>query len=303
MAWLSTLYHRVNYLIYFLSRYHFSPEFKTLRKLKIHNNEETLQYILQHRVSVSRYGDGEFSLLAGHSTGFQKENRQIAEKLREILVSSEPNHIVCVPYPFKSFKGLKYNTFEYWSSYLLGHFATDIKPFIDERKDYYDTQITRFYIDYRSDRNARRVVPLLKQLWDGKKLVIVEGELSRLGVGNDLFANAASIERVICPSTNAFDVYDDIISTVKAKVPKDALILIALGMTATCLAYDLSKNGYWALDVGHVDVEYEWFRMKARKRVALPNKYVAETKERFVSDGSVDSAYQSQIIAKVVSHA
>lgn len=31
------------------------------------------------------------------------------------------------------------------------------------------------------------------------------------------------------------------------------LILIALGMTATVLAYDLSKAGFWAIDIGHID--------------------------------------------------
>ena len=298
--WLIKIYHRLNYSLYFLHRYYSVPDFKILRSLKIHTNEETLKYILENKVSVSRYGDGEFSLLSGHSTGFQQENQKMADKLKEILLSSSSKHIVCLPYPFKSFKGLKYASYEYWSSYLLRRFSTDIKPFVNPDKDYYDSQITRFYIDYQSDENAKRVVPLLKQLWEGRKLVIVEGELSRLGVGNNLFANAQSIQRIICPSKNAFNVYDTIIETIKKKVDKDSLILIALGMTATCLAYDLSNIGYWAIDVGHVDVEYEWFQMKAKTRVALPNKYVAETKEQFISDGTIDKTYQSQIIAKVM---
>ena len=38
-------------------------------------------------------------------------------------------------------------------------------------------------------------------------------------------------------------------------------VLIALGQTATVLAYDLSEAGLQAIDPGHVDVEYEWYRM------------------------------------------
>ena len=35
--------------------------------------------------------------------------------------------------------------------------------------------------------------------------------------------------------------------------------MIALGPTATVLAYDLAARGFWALDIGHIDLEYEWF--------------------------------------------
>ena len=42
--------------------------------------------------------------------------------------------------------------------------------------------------------------------------------------------------------------------------------LLPLGPAATVLAYDLFKAGYQAIDVGHVDVEYEWWRMGAHKK-------------------------------------
>lgn len=42
--------------------------------------------------------------------------------------------------------------------------------------------------------------------------------------------------------------------------------MISLGPTATVLAYDLFKAGYQAIDFGHVDVEYEWWRMGAHKK-------------------------------------
>jgi hypothetical protein len=37
----------------------------------------------------------------------------------------------------------------------------------------------------------------------------------------------------------------------------DKLILIALGPTATVLAYDLAKKGYQAIDIGHLPSCYE----------------------------------------------
>lgn len=296
-----TFIQKFNYIVYFGYHYLFDCKFRKLRRLHIKDNICTLEYILRNQVSVSRFGDGELKLISGKDTDFQKVNPEMLQKLKEVIHSNANNHIVCLPHPWKSLFTLdfKYSVFEYWSSYLNLNLETEIFPFVDFDRQYYDTNFTRFYIDYRNDKNARRVIPLLKQIWKDKRICIIEGEYSRLGVGNDLFDNAACVERIICPSTNAFSVYDRIISIAKEQ-PKDTLLLIALGMTATCLSYDLSLCGYWAIDIGHVDVEYEWFKMKAKGRVPIKNKYVAESKERYITDSRVDKLYESQIIAKIL---
>ena len=69
---------------------------------------------------------------------------------------------------------------------------------------------------------------------------------------NDLFDNARSIRRILCPPRDAFERLEDI-KQEACKVEKEALFLIALGPAATVLAYDLFKAGYQAIDVGHVD--------------------------------------------------
>lgn len=292
--------HTINYILYISFCCCFSKKFIILRKLQIRNPEDTVQYIIDHRLSVSRFGDGEFGLMAGDDTNFQKFNKIISEKLKEILVSQMVNHIVCIPYPWKAFWILKYQAFEYWSSYLNNNLERRILPFLNTKKVYYDASFTRFYIDYKSDKNAKRMVPLIKQIWENRDVCIIEGEFTRLGIGNDLLANAKSVYRILAPSTNAFDKYDVLKETVKIYSTKSDLILIALGMTATCLAYDLAKEGYQAIDIGHVDVEYEWFRMKAKGRVPVNNKYVAESKERLIGDGNIDSLYFSQIRVRVL---
>ena len=50
-----------------------------------------------------------------------------------------------------------------------------------------------------------------------------------------------------------------LIFIIKQKLSKNKLILIALGPTATVLSYDLYKLGYHVIDIGHADIEYEWF--------------------------------------------
>ena len=63
---------------------------------------------------------------------------------------------------------------------------------------------------------------------------------SRLGVGNDLFENTLEIKRIICPSKNAFQHYDEIIASAKL-YNQEYLVLITLGQTATILAFNLDK--------------------------------------------------------------
>ena len=96
-----------------------------------------------------------------------------------------------------------------------------------------------------------------------------------MGIGNDLLDKAKSIKRILCPAENAFDKYEEILNNC-LKFQKDCLILIALGPTATVLAYDLGNKGYHALDIGHIDIEYEWYLKRAQRKIKIENKYVNE---------------------------
>jgi len=130
--------------------------------------------------------------------------------------------------------------------------------------------------------------------------LIVEGEFSRLGVGNNLFDNAASIERIICPAEHAFRIYSVILETIK-KLGKDKLIIIALGPTATILAYDLAREDYWALDLGHIDIEYMWSLMSAQEKSPIKGRIVYEVKEQesFDIDDKSKKKYEQSIIMKI----
>jgi len=134
---------------------------------------------------------------------------------------------------------------------------------------------------------------------NNKDIVIIEGEQSRLGIGNDLFDNSRSIQRIICPSENAFELYDEIFNEA-LKIDKNKLILIALGPTATVLAYDLYKYGYQAIDIGHVDIEYEWYLRNATNKIKIENKYVNEAHNGNINIIDItDEKYSKQIIVTI----
>ena len=132
-----------------------------------------------------------------------------------------------------------------------------------------------------------------------RDVLIIEGEKTRVGIGNDLLNNTNSIKRIICPAINAFNVYDKILASA-LQFNKNILILIALGPTATVLAYDLYKSNYQVIDLGHVDIEYELFLRKANHSIKIPTKYVSEAIGGTENISNItDINYYKQIVCKI----
>lgn len=77
------------------------------------------------------------------------------------------------------------------------------------------------------------------------------------------------------------------------------LVLLALGPTATVLACDLSKEGIQALDIGHVDIEYEWFQRGVKEITVVPGKWTNETAEGKSYSVCVDPNYIKQIACRI----
>lgn len=258
--------------------------------------EETLKKIIEDHCSVSRYGDGELNIMIGKDIDFQNYVPMLADKMKTILKNDDEKYLVCLPDTLIKNNNCDKYTREWWARFMRAH-RKDWGKLLKPGKVYYNTCITRFYMRYVDKSRTEVYVQLLKKIWDNRKIIMVEGEMSRLGVGNDLFDNATSIRRILCPAENAFEHYDEIIRLVEQYAEKDEIILIALGPTATVLAYDLYKLGYQAIDIGHVDIEYEWYRMGAVTKVAVKNKYTNEALDGKSVGEYIDKKYEDEIIA------
>ncbi len=259
--------------------------------------EETIQKIVREGCSVSRFGDGEILLTNNKAIGFQKADSKLGERLKEVLQSNADGHIVCLSDTFTDIYRYNRKARRFWRThfFIYGHIWDNL---LISNKQYYNTFVTRPYMDFAQKTQCGKWFHDMQAIWQDRNIIFIEGEKSRLGVGNDLFHNAKSIKRILCPPTSAFDKYDSIVNEA-IKQNKDVLFLIALGPTATVLAYDLHKKGYQAIDIGHVDIEYEWWRMNAKRKVKIQNKYVNEA----VGGNIVSVAgeeYESQIIAKIL---
>lgn len=275
---------------------------KQFERINILNSIDSIKYIIEHKCSVSRFGDGEFiMLLGGGYDDYQGADQKLAKRLKEVLVSTDaPNHIVGLPMPLKHTIGLRPSSRDFWDYFTLRK-GVSLLPYLSTTRLYIDTQLSRFYIMYTDKSHCENQLNLLKAIWDNKDVVIIEGTKSRTGIGNDMYDNVKSLSRILGPATDAFSMYDEMLEAIVKHVSKDNLILLSYGPTATILAYDLAKLGYWAIDIGHLDIEYEWFKMGAIDKVVINGKFTNEAKGGRLVKSNEDKEYLQQIIFDITS--
>lgn len=268
------------------------------RQISVLSIDQSLDYLLEKGASVVRFGDGEMDLVAGRSIVYQDFDPELSARLREIMSMESDEHLmICLPDVFTGLERYSIDAQNFWSLNHLPHFLEKYKN-ICRAPWYGSTFISRPYIDLEDKTPSAGYFAKLKQLWQDKDLLIVEGETSRSGVGNDLFDGARSIKRIICPSRNAYSKLEAIKQAVREHAD-NRLILTMLGPTAKVLVYDLVQEGYRALDIGHIDSEYEWFQMGATHKVKLSHKHTAEHNFDQDIEFRDDQAYDSQIVANL----
>ena len=257
--------------------------------------DETLDYILEHQSSIARFGDGEAAIMLGQSINYQHYDPQLAEELKFIFKQQSNSQLVIgLQEGIKNRFNFVPEALAFWRQYL-----EDYEEFYLEychNPWYGSTFISRPYIDFLDKSKSKSQFEKLKTIWEGRDILIVEGYTSRSGVGNDLFDGAKSIKRIICPSRNAYSKKAEIIEEI-LKYSEGRLILLMLGPTAKVLAYQLASKGLQAIDIGHIDSEYEWMQMGAEKKVLLRNKHTAEFNLDTEIELANDDEYLSQIVA------
>jgi len=266
-------------------------------KVKIKSLNETIDDILIHKKSLSRFGDGELrSMLNKSNDVYQPRSPELSKRLKEVLSSDLDNLIIGLPGPLCSVKIEILDSKHFWIRFI-NLYGNLLSEYLDPKRVYGNQGISRFYLGLKDKRLSVQILEKLKKIWDEKETLIIEGEFSRMGVGNDLFENAAGLSRLLCPAENAFAKYDEILDASK-KYGKDKLILIALGPAATILSYDLARSGYWAIDIGHIDVEYMWMLSKTQTKIPIKGRYVVEVKgER---DFEIPEAYRESYYNSIV---
>ena len=279
---------------YITDRNYFSPN------LKIMNSEQTIEWVLNGK-SISRFGDGELSLiLCDEAIGFQKKSDSLSKALERVLRKPDKNNLVCIPRTFIDRRDMVFRAEQFWLWYLY-MYKEKVLKILNSDYEYGDSLVTRFYLDYKNKAKTTERIKKLRKIWDKKRILIIEGKKTRLGVTNDLLDNAKQINRLLVPNKNAFDKYDAILEKALKIARKYDILLLSIGPTATVLVDDLSRSGVQAVDIGHIDAEYEWYRNKAKKKVAIRGKEIIETKKEGVGGltKKEEKAYKESVVGVI----
>ena len=294
--------------IYYYSIARIYPEYMRRKKdkensisVEFYDNEKTVELIVNEGKSLGRFGDGEFMWMTGEKiSSFQDYSPELARDLISAFRSKNKNLLIGIPAGI--FDSSRCNLYAkmHWEI-IKSSFLPRLSKFFDEKRVYCDASITRPYIDYKDREYSKKGFALLKKIWDKRDVVSVEGEKTKLGMGNDLFENVESHRRIICPSENAYSKIEEIKQSIRKNVQKDELLLGALGPTASILAAQLCEEGYQFVDIGHTDIEYMWYLNHSILREPIDGKYVNESGIKICSDlYEKDEKYQKSIIDRII---
>lgn len=263
--------------------------------------DETLNDLLSGNRSLCRFGDGEFASISGKlrakfTTVFYPE---LSSRLTEVLNSNDDNIMIAIADNYGDLSDYSPQSRREIRNYMTPEVRLEHSALLQKDTIYYNAYITRPYMFLYENRDKMQDYwNRIKSLWKGRDIIIIEGANTGMGVGNDLLNNAKSIKRIIAPSVDAFGSYNDILNRALEQ-PGDALYLVALGPVATVLAYDLARSGRRAIDIGHLDIEYEWMKRDSYRAV-IPNKYVNEADNGSTPEPITDPLYKDQIICKIL---
>lgn len=229
--------------------------------VKVYTIGETIEELIRTDKSLVRFGDGEITMIRGRSLSFQQVEPEIREGLKRLLSYQHENLLVAIPEIFGDLSIYRKESRQFWKDHLL--FGRKVyETCCNTEKKYYNAYITRFYYPIADKNQCGAWIENIRRIWKDKDVVVVEGEKTHNGVGNDLLDTARSVERIIGPSEQAYRKVDEILECCK-EYPKDRLFLVSLGVAAKFLTEKLFLEGYRVIDIGNLDMEYEWYLRKA----------------------------------------
>ena len=230
---------------------------------KVTDEFTTLRLLLEQRKSICRFGDGEFKLAEGRSQILQLPSKTMTKRLNEILHTDE-DILVGIPRVYGRYDLALINEkkMNYWVSRMRKWI-----PLLKEGKTYYSSFITR--ADSAPHIDCDDYWEMCEDIFKDRDVLIVHGGKNP-AKKKKLFSKAKKVMEYKAPGQNAFDVYGSLLSDL-ARTSKEVVIYLALGPTATVLAFDLYKMGYQALDLGHLAAFYYGNHPKSKKaRVRIP---------------------------------
>lgn len=215
----------------------------------------TVDRIIDERLSLARFGDGEYACMTGFMhkkrSGLNYCDKLIRDRLITVFKSNLRYLIIGIyPCPSAPYEYYDEKNQYYYNEYVYSLRFKKLRLLLDAQRLYADATI--FLKPMRTNKELNsEYFDKIKTIWSKRKVCFVSSKLGRLDVSHYLFDNLSAFDFIDIPQENAFSTYDDILSKCLTK-NIETLFLLSAGFTATLLAFDLATFGYQAIDIGHI---------------------------------------------------
>lgn len=227
-----------------------------IKRPNIKTAEETINELIHTNKNFVRYGDGEIMVADGKDIPFQKADKELSRRLREILTTPQENLLVGVnrryyyPNAFTSIIKQKNPIYKHFELYAVPKLRRELDKYIKLNITYYEAGIT--------GRNETHF-NTFRQFFTGKKLVLVGCKEAFENLKFNIYDTAQELYYEFVPNKHCFSVYDETLAKLQS-YDKDTIRILMCGPTANVFVTDLTKSGFRALDLGHLAKSYDWHK-------------------------------------------
>lgn len=233
--------------------YEYGLNLQQYNDLRVLNQEESIERIVNSNKSFVRFCDGEINLMNGIDQPFQQYNEELVDRLYRILRTPREDLLVGLNQHYFG-PGYMYSNFDYNRRHAY-EFRKFFKKYCDENATYIDGQCTF----YEFGNNGYKTIEFWKkwkEAFRGKDIVIVCGEGILDKLEYDVFDYANSKKYIYGPSRHAWNKHEEIINKIKNETTTDQLLVFILGMAGKAMIPEVTDMGYHAWDIGHLAKSY-----------------------------------------------
>lgn len=145
---------------------------------QIINEDIAVQEIIDYKKSIARFGDGEFSIILGHTRHqFQKADIELGKRLKEVLQSEVDNLMIGIADNYGSLDKYDLPSANGIRAYMWEDVRREHMQLLSKEKKYYDAYLSRPYI-MRKDKHTdlpKKRFRQLKKIWNKRNVIMIEG--------------------------------------------------------------------------------------------------------------------------------
>ena len=226
---------------------------------------ETMRRVAERGLSLARFGRCEFRLMQMQRGLAQDQDPILCRTLRRV-VRTKPGRwpvLICLPRIYDAMPPGKAQ----WYGEFTSQRARDAL-LVKEDRTYGSTFVSRrdAWVEMEDEKAYWRLV---RGIWQDRDVLLLVGSPKGLQAGGFL-NNAVSVKVLQSLERNAWAdrdrLMEECLAWVQDEKPRDPLVYLALGATATVLAHDLTILGIQALDLGHM--AGSWLKQGKQARMA-----------------------------------